>query len=180
MVRYVALLRGINVGGNNIIRMDALRAAFESLGFSGVATYIQSGNVVFQTEAGPRAELTERIERALGSAFEYDSKIVLVTADELAAAVIEAPSGFGSEPARYRYDALFVKPPLTAREALAEVETNPVVDDVWAGTHVLYFRRLTALATRSRLSRIVGKPVYKSLTIRNWNTTKQLLAMLET
>jgi uncharacterized protein (DUF1697 family) len=178
-VKYVALLRGINVGGNNVIRMDALRATFETLGFGSVATYIQSGNVVFETPPRGEAELTAAIEIALGQAFDYDSKIVLVSAGELASVVADAPPGFGTEPDLHRYDVLFVKPPITPHEVLAEVEAAPGVDEVQAGARVLYFRRLIAKATRSRLSKLVGKPVYKSLTIRNWNTTKRLLAMME-
>jgi len=175
-VVYVALLRGINVGGNNVIRMAALREAFEALGFAAVRTYIQSGNVLFAAKGTKRA-LTKRIEDALEGTFAYAAKIVLVTAAELRAVVDEAPAGFGDDPTRYRYDVLFVKPPLTARAALADVETAPGVDEVRAGAHALYFRRLIAKATKSRLGKIVGKPVYKSLTIRNWNTTTKLLAL---
>jgi uncharacterized protein (DUF1697 family) len=178
-VRYVALLRGINVGGNNIIRMDALRAAFEALGLRTVTTFIASGNVLFEADSNDNAALTGQIERALATAFAYDSKIVLLSADDLRAAIAEAPPGFGEEPDTYRYDVLFVKPPMTPRKALAEIETTPGVDDVEAGTHALYFRRLTAQASRSRMSKIVGKPVYKSLTIRNWNTTRRLLELVD-
>lgn len=174
---YVALLRGINVGGNNVIKMVALREAFEALGFTAVATYIASGNVVFTAKAKSKSSLTTKIEAALAEAFAYESKIVLVSAKDLAAVVEEAPPDFGKRPARYRYDVLFVKRPLTARKALADVETAPGVDEVHAGTHALYFRRLTAKATKSRLSKIVGKPFYKDLTVRNWNTTVNLLAM---
>ena len=175
---YVALLRGINVGGNNIIKMAALREAFEALGYTAVATYIQSGNVVF-TAKGSKPALTRAIEAALDETFGYASKVVVLGAKDLAAVVAGAPAGFGKEPTRYRYDVLFVKPPLTARGALAEVETAPGVDEVHAGTHALYFRRLIAKATRSRLSKIVGKPAYKNLTIRNWSTTIKLLALTE-
>lgn len=176
---YVALLRGINVGGNNIIKMVALREAFETLGYTAVATYIQSGNVVFTAKAGAKAKLTKTIEAALAKTFAYDSKIVVITAKELAAVVAEAPRGFGKQPMRHRYDVLFVKPPLRTRAAAKEIETAPGVDEVAVGKHALYFRRVTAKATRSRLSRIVQKPVYKNLTIRNWNTTVKLLAMAE-
>ena len=134
---YVALLRGINVGGNNIIKMVALRAAFEALGFSAVATYIQSGNVVFTAKSGTKTTLTKTIETALAKTFAYDSKVVTVSAKELAAVVAEAPSGFGKEPTRYRYDVLFVKPPLRARAALEEVPTAEGVDEVHAGKHAL-------------------------------------------
>jgi len=174
---YVALLRGINVGGNNIVKMTALRDAFEALGFTAVATYIQSGNVVFTARSGDKAALTKKIESALAKTFAYDSKVVIVSAKELAAVVDEAPRGFGKDPARYRYDVLFVKPPLDPRAALSEVPTAPGVDEVHAGTHALYFRRVIAEATKSRLSKLVQKPIYKSLTIRNWNTTMKLLEM---
>jgi uncharacterized protein (DUF1697 family) len=175
---YVALLRGINVGGNNIIKMAALSKTFESLGLTDVKTFIQSGNVVFATTE-PKAALTKKIESALDAAFGYASKVVVLSAKELAAVVTEAPRGFGEDPARYRYDVLFVKPPLTARAALAEVDTAPGVDDVHAGKHALYFRRLIAKATKSRLPKLVQKPIYKSLTLRNWNTTTKLRVMAE-
>lgn len=170
---YVALLRGINVGGNNLIKMSALREAFEALGFTGVTTYIASGNVVFEAR-GTKAALTKTIEAALSKTFAYESKIVVVSAKDLALVLEEAPNGFGKQPAKYRYDVLFVKPPLTTRAALPEVDTAPGVDEVWAGKHALYFRRLVAQAGRSKLSKIVGKPIYRELTIRNWNTTMAL------
>ena len=177
-MRYVALLRGINVGGKNIIRMEALRAAFEGLGFDDVSTFIASGNVLFEAK-GSKAALTAKIERALSDAFAYESKIVLISEKDLAAVVDEAPPGFGTEPKSYRYDVVFVKPPLTPAEALPEFDLGPGVDDAWAGSHAIYFRRLEKLVTRSRISKIVGKPVYKSLTLRNWNTTQKLLALLD-
>jgi uncharacterized protein (DUF1697 family) len=72
MARYVALLRGINVGGKNLIPMTALTGCFEEHGFEEVRTYIQSGNVVFSIGTSSQAELTRRIERMLAAAFEYE------------------------------------------------------------------------------------------------------------
>lgn len=156
--------------------MLALREAFEALGYTDVATYIQSGNVIFSAKAS-KTVLTKAIETALDEAFAYESKVVVLSARDLEAVIEEAPDGFGRDPARYRYDTLFVKPPVTARAALRDVEITPGVDDVHAGRHALYFRRVIAKATKSRLSKLVQKPVYKNLTIRNWNTTKKLFAM---
>src|SRR5438552_14543588 len=65
MARYVALLRGINVGGNNLIKMGALKACFEKQGFGDVATYIASGNVLFSESAAGAAKLAAGIEAAL-------------------------------------------------------------------------------------------------------------------
>ncbi len=179
-VRHIALLRGINVGGNNIIKMVALKASFEAMGFTDVTTYIQSGNVIFSSRSSNKTQLTKMIERALTETFRYASQIVLLSAAELGRVVDEAPPGFGTQADRYRYDVLFVKAPLTPREALADVPTNPGVDEAYAGAHTLYFRRAIANVSQSHLTKLVQRPVYKSLTIRNWNTTTKLLALAST
>jgi len=175
---YVALLRGINVGGKNVIRMADLRACFEELDLVDVRTYIQSGNVVFRpTKKTPPAKLALNIEKALSDAFAYDSRIALVSAEELATVVQQAPPGFGKQPEKYRYDVLFPRPPLRPKAALPEVPVNPIVDTISAGDRALYFRRLIAKATQSKLGRLTQRPVYQELTIRNWNTTTRLLEM---
>jgi uncharacterized protein (DUF1697 family) len=95
-------------------------------------------------------------------------------------AIVErASEGFGADPARYRYDVIFVKAPLTARSAMKSVATKEGVDRAWAGSRVLYFSRLTSRAAQSRLSRIASMPVYRDMTIRNWNTTTKLLQLVE-
>lgn len=177
--RHLALLRGINVGGSNVIKMAALKASFEEMGFSDVATYIQSGNVVFSTPTVERARLEGTIEAALAKRFAYTARVVVVPLGALRRVVKEAPGGFGARPDAYRYDVIFVKAPLTPRKALKVVETKPGVDEVAAGRHALYFSRLISKATQSRLARIVMKPEYKYMTIRNWNTTTKLLELLE-
>jgi uncharacterized protein (DUF1697 family) len=176
---YVALLRGINVGGKNLIKMPALKAAFETDGFEDVATYIQSGNVLFSSARTRPAELTERIEAMLEGAFDYVPTVVVRSRTQMRAIVDRAPKGFGSKPAEYRYDVIFLKEPLTATKAIREVPTNPAVDTSAAGTGVLYFSRLTARATASRLGKIVASPIYPSVTIRNWNTTTKLLSLMD-
>ncbi len=180
MARHVALLRGINVGGKNAIPMPALKACFEEAGFANVATYIQSGNVVFEAPSSSRAELTRRIEGILRKAFgHYDASVVVRSRSQMRAIVDRAPKGFGTEPATYRYDVVFLKPPLTAKTAIREVSTKEGVDRIWAGTGVLYMSRLDSRATQSRLNRVASLPIYKQMTIRNWNTTTKLRQLLD-
>ena len=105
---YIALLRGINVGGKNIIKMETLKQLFIDMEFSDVKTYIQSGNVVFSTKEVDREKLVRTIEK---------------------------------------------------------------------GKNAIYTSRLTSEMGRSYFSKIMQTPVYKSITIRNWNTTKKLLEM---
>jgi len=179
MNRYVALLRGINVGGNNLIKMTALKACFEKQKLQEVATYIQSGNVVFCAKESTAGPLCSRIERALSTAFGYDASVVLRSEKQMRDVVARAPKGFGTQPDKYRYDVIFLKEPLTAPVAIKSVATAPGVDEAHAGAGVLYFSRLISQATRSRLGKIVASPIYKSVTIRNWNTTTKLLQMMD-
>lgn len=176
--RYVALLRGINVGGVNIIKMAALKSCFENLGLTDVATFIQSGNVLFSTPIIDQALLGRRIEAALSKQFKYTSKVVVVSLDMLKHVVADAPKGFGARPEAYRYDVIFLKEPLTPQRAMKAVEIKEGVDAVSSGKHVLYFARLTSKATQSRLNRIIQKPEYQDMTIRNWNTTTRLLELM--
>jgi len=179
MTRYVALLRGINVGGKNLIKMQALREAFEANGFEHVSTYIQSGNVLFDAPGAPAPQLTKRIEKMLATAFDYVPTVVVRSRKQMRAIIARAPKGFGSQPAKYRYDVFFLKEPLTAKAAMKHVPTKPAVDTAYAGTGVIYFSRLTAKATASRVNKFVVSPIYQSVTNRNWNTTRKLLELME-
>jgi uncharacterized protein (DUF1697 family) len=179
MEQYVALLRGINVGGNNIIKMIDLKACFEALGFKSVMTYIQSGNVLFSADKSARTTMTKKIEKALSKAFAYDSRVVVRSYEDMKSIVEHAPKGFGKLPEAYRYDVVFLKEPLTATRAMKSVSIKEGVDKAFAGKGVLYFSRLTSKATQSHLNRIASMPVYQHMTIRNWNTTTKLLERME-
>lgn len=176
---YLALLRGINVGGKNIIRMAALKECFEGMGFQNVATYIQSGNVIFDVPELDHDVLTSKIENALSREFNYQSRVVLVPLVELKEAVEGAPKWFGKNAAKYRQDVIFLKKPLSAHEAIKSVSLKEGVDQAQASKNVLYFARLASKAAQSHLPRIIKQPVYQSMTIRNWNTTTKLFALME-
>ena len=176
----LVLLRGINVGGNNIIKRADLKTCFESMGFSDVATYIRSGNVVFKSAEKDEVKLTHAIENDLSKRFNYKSRIVVVTHQELVKVVEGAPKGFGKELDKYRCDVIFLKEPLTVREAMKNVKIKEGVDSAYAGKTVLYFSRLISRASQSHLTRIITMPMYQNMTIRNWNTTTKLLALMET
>ena len=178
MAAYVALLRGINVGGKNIIKMADLRGAFEGMGFDDVQSYIQSGNVVFSARERSASALVEPIAAMLAETFGYSATLAVLSKAQLKKAVEGAPAGFGSEPKAYRYDVLFLLPPLTSKQALAQIPIKEGVDAKFEGKGVVYFTRLIARAGSSRLSRLTGMPIYQQMTIRNWNTTTKLLEML--
>jgi len=176
---YVALLRGINVGGKNLIKMPELKASFEAEGFEDVVTYIQSGNVLFRA-TGSGSALSRRIETMLTKTFDYYQAWAMVRSHAQMRTIVEkAPRAFGADPGVYLYDVVFVKEPLTASAALKKVPTREDVDEIFAGGGVLYFSRLKSRATQSRLNRVASLPIYKNMTIRNWNTTTRLLRMMD-
>ena len=178
MPTYIALLRAVNVGGTGKIAMADFRKLLEGLGFKNVQTYIQSGNVLFTSGAGADA-LVVTLEAGLSKAFGYEASVFLRSARQLRAIVDGAPQGFGTRPERYRYDVIFLRKPLSPATAVARAPVMPGVDEVHAGSDVLYFSRLVQKASQSRLSRITALPLYRQMTIRNWNTTTRLLALLE-
>lgn len=174
---YLVLLRGINVGGNNIIKMADLRGCFEDMGFSKVITYIQSGNVI--CTSGKSADATaSAIEKGLTKRFGYKNPLFLITKDKLQEAVKGAPKSFGTESKKYRYDVMFLRSNLSAKKALEEIETREGVDSAVAGKGVIYFSRLIAKATSSYMPKVIKLPIYKDMTIRNWNTTTKLLDLM--
>jgi uncharacterized protein (DUF1697 family) len=175
-MRYVALLRGINVGGRNPVPMAALRAAFEDAGHTAVRTYIQSGNVLF--EAGGRID-EDAVEAVLERRFGVPLVVVLRTERHLRAVVDGAPDGFGQRPQEFHSDVVFLKAPLSSRQAMRVVQLRDGVDQAWPGRGVVYFQRLSARRTASRMSKIVGTPEYKRMTIRSWATTTKLLSLLD-
>jgi uncharacterized protein (DUF1697 family) len=177
--RYVALLRGINVGGANVIPMTALRASFEALGLLDVTSFIQSGNVLFRSKPADASALASRIERALSKEFGYTATVVLRSHAQMKTVVRRAPDGFGASPHLYRYDVVFVKEPLVPRTVVTTISTREGVDTAEAGSSVIYFSRLIARASQSHLTKLVSMPVYKQLTIRNWNTTTKLLTLMD-
>jgi uncharacterized protein (DUF1697 family) len=179
MTTYAVLLRGVNVGGKNNVPMAALRRCLEGLGYSNVSTYIASGNVMLQSDKSSD-EIRDQIEEALPRDFELDDgrvRVLALTRDQLQAIVDGKPEGFGEQPDTYHSDAIFLIG-IDAARAMSVFHPREGVDRVWPGDGVIYSQRLSAQRTKSRLSRVMSAPEYKSMTIRSWSTTVRLLEMM--
>ena len=180
MKPYILLLRGVNVGGKNKLPMAGLKKCLEELGYTGVTTYIASGNVLVRSRKKPTAIQSE-VESVLPKKFKLDSelvKVLVVPHTHLKAIVNKKPKGFGDEPHTYHSDVIFLMD-ISASSAMKVCSPKEGVDTLWPGKGVIYSQRLSAERTKSRLNRIMGTPAYKQMTIRNWNTTQKLLEMLE-
>ena len=180
MSTYLILVRGINVGGRNKVSMTALKRCLEELGFSNVLTYINSGNVILQSDRSAR-DVRFLIEGTLPKAFKLDSetiKALVLSLPQLQAVITSKPTGFGDQPDKYRNDAIFLIG-IDAVTAMSVFNPNDGIDKVWQGNGVIYFQRLDALRTKSHLGAIVGTSTYKCMTIRTWGTTTKLLELMK-
>lgn len=178
MATYVALLRGINVGGRNSVSMQALAECFRAAGYEQVRTHLQSGNVLFTAAARNGAELESALERMLQQRFDAPIPTVVRSRDELHATISAAPADHGST--ELRSDVFFLKRPLTADAVMAEMpELREGVDSIAPGPGALYFSRKAAQASKTRITRLMSMPVFQQMTVRSWRTTTRLLEMLE-
>lgn len=178
-MRYLALLRGINVGGNTLIRMPALKECFEALELQDVRTYIQSGNVIFSSDESDKLKLAKTIEAAITRSFSHEVRVVVFSHDEWRLVVENAPKQWGSDES-YRYNLLVLLPPATVEQAIeANGEVKPTIEFAEAGQGVIYQGASIKDISKTTYSRIPGKPIYKQMTIRNYNTTTKLLKLMD-
>jgi uncharacterized protein (DUF1697 family) len=178
-INYVALLRAVNAGGNNVIKMSELKTIFEEMNLSDVKTYIQCGNVIFHDFEKDKFKLTKKIEDKLSKALNNEIKVSLLTLSEMEEIVTMKPHKYGEENEKYKYDVMFLIEPLTAKEAMKGIQARDGVDEVYEGNKVLYFKRLKEKITKTYLTKIIGTPVYKNMTLRNWNTTEKVFELME-
>ena len=179
MTAFVALFRGINVGGNHQVKMDALRALHEALGLQGVAAYIQSGNVVFTSDDTDVVALKKRLEERFEQAFGFSSEVMLRTSAELEAIIGRSP--FKDQPGRDTrlVVVLFLasSPDATAQEALLKAHAGP--EELFISGQEAYIYYPDGQG-RSKLSgSFIEKKLKTMGTARNWNTVLQLQKLLQ-
>lgn len=178
MIKYVALLRGINVGGNSIIKMAALKICFEKCGYKNVKTFIQSGNVIFESDEKSAEKIVQKLESNIVKTFNVQSRVVLRTIRQIKKVVGEIPAEWKKQKNLRCYVA-FIKEPMTAAEASKEVELKKGVDFMKVGDGVLYLTSIFSQRTKSSFTKLASKKIYKEMTIRNYNTTQKLLKLME-
>jgi uncharacterized protein (DUF1697 family) len=175
----ISLLRGINVGGNRKIKMDALRALYESLGLSNVQSYVQSGNVIFKTKERNLIRLTKRIEDAIEKTFGFHSHVIVRTHAELRDAIARNPFArrTGIEPGKLLVTFLAGSPTAEAVEKFRKIKADPEEMHVDGRELYIYFPNG---AGRSKLPwASVEKLVGVTGTARNWNSVMKMLEIAD-
>ena len=160
--------------------MSVLKELLKNLGFSNVLTYIASGNVILRSTKSAE-KIKYEVEEALPLNFKLDSKsikVLVLSEKQLQAIIDKRPRGFGDSADKYHSDVIFLMG-IEVADAMAVFSPKEGVDTIWPSSAAIYSQRLSALRTKSHLSRIVGTPAYQSMTIRTWNTTIKLLELIK-
>ena len=179
MTTYVALLRGINVGGKAKVDMKTLKDAFESdLGCSSVKTYINSGNVVFRDRRGA-AKLATAVEGAIRDRFQLDVPVLIRDFDNIRALCEDAIPADWTNDKEQKSDVLFLWEEFDSADVLESIGWNPEIENVRYAPGAVIWNIARSNATRGKMVRLVGTDIYKKMTIRNVNTVRKLRELME-
>ncbi|HWE51915.1 MAG TPA: DUF1697 domain-containing protein [Bryobacteraceae bacterium] len=172
-MKYVALLRGINVGGRNMLPMKSLAALFEENGRNSVMTYIQSGNVVFNATAAAARTLPSRISAAIGERFGYKIPVILRTASQLSSVIHDNPHFRNGLPAKELHICFLADTPASERvQALDPLRSAP---DTFVVSGAEIYLHLPHGAGNSRLTNVwFDTNLATTSTLRNWATVLRL------
>ena len=175
---YVALLRGINVGGKNKMEMARLKATFESAGMKDVTTYINSGNVVFTDNRRKPATITRTLEKVIEAHFGFAIKVLIRDLPSIKKLLKALPDSWTND-SKMRCDVLFLWESFDKKEVLNELSWKPEIEDVVYVSGAVIWRIDRPNVNRSRLFKIIGTDLYRGMTIRNCNTVRKLAELME-
>lgn len=175
---YVALLRGINVGGNCRVEMRRLKTMCEELGYTQVQTYINSGNVILYSEKSPKAILRE-FEPALEAEFGFRIPTILRSKKDLLAIEAFVPKKWTND-TEQRTDVLFLWDQVDTPQSLQRIVTTPKVDELRYTPGAIIWHLYRRYYTKSSMHKFIGTPIYKQMTARNINTVRTLAQLMST
>jgi uncharacterized protein (DUF1697 family) len=174
---YVALLRGINVGGKNKVEMARLKTSFEAIGLSDVRTYINSGNILFSSDKKP-AVITTDIEAAIEKDFGFHVHVLLRDSTNIQALAKAVPLTQVNDTVM-KTDIMFLWEDVDRKNVLQELTIKPGIDNVKYLPGAIIWNVKRDDASRSGLMKIIGTPLYKRMTIRNVNTLRKLVELMQ-
>ncbi|MFI5097624.1 MAG: DUF1697 domain-containing protein [Candidatus Acidiferrales bacterium] len=179
MAVIISLLRGVNIGGHHKIKMDALRDLYKDLGLHGAQTYVQSGNVVFQTKAGDISKLTRRIEDAIEKSFGFRPAVVLRTSMELGHVIAQNPCAkrLGIDPKKLAVMFLKKTPAAECLQNALKIKTAP--EELWINGREAYIYFPNGVARPKISWPTIERALKTTGTGRNWNTVTKLFELAQ-
>lgn len=175
---FVALLRGVNVGGKNMIRMSSLKESFERMGFGDVVTYINSGNIIFKTQEGDARKLERSVEGMLSGEYGLECKVVVRSLSAMADLVQSLPETWDSD-AGWKYNVIFLRHSVDSENILGELKPAGDIERiVYRPGTLLWSARISDMG-RASMHRLPGQKLFQEMTVRNTNTTRKLYELMK-
>lgn len=173
-MKYLALLRGINVGGNRRVPMAELKSLFEELGFSDVSTYINSGNVIFSSQ---KSKINvSQIEQKIEQHFKFKVDVLVLNQEDVAKIAAKIPDAWDHKNDRSNICYLFDE--LNSPNILEQIKFNKEFENLIYINHALLHSIPLKYYSRSSLAKLIGTPIYKKMTVRNVNTARKLAELM--
>ena len=177
MTKYVALLRGINVGGNNKVEMAKLKKCFESLGYANVVTYINSGNIIFEAKKMDTQTLVREIERVIKKTFGFEVRVVVRDNTNIQKLCKSIPVAWENN-AEQRTDVLFLWDAYDAKKSI-ELIPRSHVDTLKYFSGAIIWNLERSNYAKTGMRKFIGSVIYKHMTARNVNTVRKLAKLME-
>lgn len=175
---YIALLRGINVGGKNKVDMKTLKQTFETAGMNDVNTYINTGNIIFSNHTLAKAELPHVLEEAIYKEFSIHINVIVRSIDEIRGVVEAIPDTWKNDK-DMKSDVLFLWEEIDEASILEHLVIKPHIDTVHYIPGAVLWSVDKNNAAKSGLTRIVGTKWYKQITVRNVNTVRKIYELMK-
>jgi uncharacterized protein (DUF1697 family) len=175
-MKYVALLRGINVGGKSIVSMAELRAVTEQAGMANVTTYINSGNLLFESDL-KKSEITDLLTKTIEQAFGLPIMVIVLAKDDVLRLAKALPSHW-TNGADMKCDVMFLHANVDHANIVKQLKVTPEIDNIVYAPGAVMWAVDRKHVTKSGLLKIIGTPLYKQMTVRNCNTLRKLVTLL--
>ena len=176
-ITLISMLRGINVGGHNMIKMEALREMYGSLKFESVRSYVQSGNVVFATKEKDLKKIAKKIEDAIEARFQCRPDVILRTVDEMRSAIERNPFKGEREAGKLHVDFLAGEPDKDAGAKIRAIKVGP--EELILDGRELYIYYPNGAGQSKLTGAMLDKALKVRGTARNWNSVRKLMEMAE-
>lgn len=176
-MKYVALLRGINVGGNNKVPMSELKTCVEELGFENVSTYINSGNVIFEADKTKESDLALKIEKAIHVHFGFPVQVVVRSQKNIEKVAKTIPEDWEND--IHKTDILFLWDEYASKKSLRLIEPKEGIDNLIYTNGAIVWNLDRKNYSKSAMNRFIGTELYKNMTARNVNTVRKLFDLMK-
>ncbi len=174
---YLALLRGINVGGKNKVNMADLKACFEKLGYGYVQTYGNSGNVIFTAASTDSRKLESDIEKALATNFSSSIGVFIRSLGDMKEVVEAIPKDWQTGPDR-KYDVIFLSHTIDNPKIVHDLQPKPGIEELYYRPGVLFWSVNTRDFSKSNMSKIIGTDMHQEMTVRGPGTIRKVYELM--